>query len=256
MKYLKSLGIIAIVLFSFYYTEKIANFVLMSNKLYQEIDKNKENYEIKSISASIEGKFITPGLEGLSVNVKDSYYNMKDVEVFNSYYLIYESARPVISLEQNKDKIINKGNKEKNSVALVIEYDKNIIEYLKNYNISVLVNLDNYQKESLYEPINNEVKDFKTLDNLINKYNHKNNICLLNSYNEQICRDNQKYLVTPTHTLDDNTYLSLKDKIDSGDIILIKKGTSLKSIETILKSILYKDYQINYLSKHISEERT
>lgn len=255
MKLFKKIGLIAIVMFSFYYTEKIAGFVLEKNELYQEINDKKEQYEIKSVSAQIDDENIIPGLEGISVNIKDSYYNMKSLNVFNSYYLIYENIAPVVSIESNVDKIIIKGNSNKNSVALVLEYDQDIINHLNNYNISVLVDMNNFNKEAKYEQINNEVSNFKRIENLINKYSNNTNICVISSNNETICRDNKMFLVKPNKELSDSTYLALKDNVESGDIILIKKGTKIEYIDIIIKSVLFKDYKINYLSKHISEER-
>ena len=79
MKLFRNLGIVAIAIFSFFYTEKIANYMLLNNELYQEIEKEKASYEIKSVNAVIDGEYIVPGLNGLAVNVKDSYYNMKDI---------------------------------------------------------------------------------------------------------------------------------------------------------------------------------
>lgn len=71
-------------MFSFFYTEKIANYVLENNELYKAIDAEKDAYEVLSVNASINGNYIVPGLNGEVVNVKDSYYNMKDIEVFNA----------------------------------------------------------------------------------------------------------------------------------------------------------------------------
>lgn len=255
MKLFKRIGIISIVLFSFYYTEQIANFVLENNHLYKEINEKKDNFEVKSIAAVIEDDYIIPGLIGLSVNIKDSYYNMKSLNVFNSYYLIYKDSWPVVSINDNKDKIIRQGNKEKNSIALVLEYDEKIIEFLQKYNFSVLTNMNTFDKVASYEQINNEIGEFKKLESLINKYVTNPNICLINSRNESICRENKKFLVDPNKILSDSTVLSLKDNIESGDIILIEKNTKITNVEIILKSILYKDYKLNFLSKHISEER-
>lgn len=254
MKNFKNLGIIAIVMFSFYYTEQIANFVLENNTLYKEIDDKRSEYEIKSISAIIDNDTIIPGLSGVMVNVKDSYYNMKALNVFNSYYLKYTDDYPVVSIEQNKDKIITQGNSAKNSVSLVLEYDEKIIEFLKGYNFSVLVDIDTFNKTAGYEQINNEINNYSKLENLINKYTSNVNICVVGN-NEKICRENKKYLVKPTKALSDSSILELKDNINSGDIILIKKNTKLANVDAILKCILYKDYKINTLSKHISEER-
>lgn len=255
MKFFKTIGLMAIVLFSFYYTEKIANFVLVNNELYQTILENKDQYEVSSIAASIEDDYIIPGLDGIKVDVKDSYYNMKAVSAFNAYYLIYKEDEPTISIEQNKDKIIKEGNKEKNSIALVLEYDENLINHLSNYPISVLVNYGNFHNNVSYEVINNEVMEFKKLESLINKYLTNPNICFINNQNEQICRDNHKYLVEASKILNNSTYLNVLNEVKSGDIILINKGTNPKYVDSLLKTIAFKDYELNYLSKHISEDR-
>ena len=253
MNYLKKFGVIIITLFSFYYTEKISNYILHKNKLYQEINKEKNNYKIESISAITKNNYVIPGLNGKKVDVKNSYYNMKDVNEFNPYYLVYNDVYPKKSLYKYKDKIIKKGNSQKNSIAIVIEYDQNIINYLSKYNISVLINLETFKKNSKYEQINNEKYNYKKLDKLINKYSTNTNICMP-KYNYN-CEDNHKILVEPTKEFNNNNYITIKNNLSSGDIILIKKNTKKEYINLLIKSILFKDYQINYLSKHISEER-
>lgn len=255
MKFFKCVGILAVMMFSFYYTERIANLVLENNTLYKEIEEKKDTYEIKSIAAIIEDEYIIPGLSGKVINVKDSYYNMKSLDVFNSYYLKYQDEFPVVSIEQNKDKIIKQGNSSKNSVAIILENDEAIISHLKGYNFSVLVDVNSFDKSVSYEQINNEVRDFSKCEDLINKYGTNANICVLNDGNEKICRENKKFLVKPNKVLSDGTVLNLKDNINSGDIILIKKSTKLENVDIIMKNIKYKDYEINTLSKHISEER-
>lgn len=255
MKIFNYVGIFAVMLFSFYYTEKIANYVLEKNALYQEINEKSSSFEVPSVSAVVEDTTMMPGLNGKSVHVKESYYNMKSMQVFNSYYLVYKDVFPEISIEKNKDKIITKGNPLKNSVAIVLEYDKNIIGYLKDYNFSVLVDSTTFDPNVRYEQINNEVKDFEKLDSLISKYVVNPNLCVIHSGNESVCREKKKYLVQPTKVLSDSSIVELKNTITSGDIILIQKNTKLETVAILLRSILFKDYDLNILSKHISEER-
>ena len=114
-------------MFSFFYTEKIANYVLENNELYKAIDAEKDTYEVLSVNASINGNYIVPGLNGEVVNVKDSYYNMKDIEVFNAYYLKYDITYPEVSLYSNIDKIINIYKKEQ-----LIEKKNGIIKKLED----------------------------------------------------------------------------------------------------------------------------
>ena len=64
-KYFEYLGLALIMVFSFYYTDQIATIVLNKNPLMQEINQEKENFEVKSVNAIIEGDYITPGLNGI-----------------------------------------------------------------------------------------------------------------------------------------------------------------------------------------------
>lgn len=66
-KYYQYLGLALIMVFSFYYTEKIALIVLNKNPLMQEINQEKVNYEEAFVNASIEGDYIIPGINGLLV---------------------------------------------------------------------------------------------------------------------------------------------------------------------------------------------
>ena len=87
--------------FSFIYTEKIANLTLENNEIYQKINNEKEKYNEAFVNAQINDNYIIPGLNGKVVNVKNSFYNMKDINTFNSYYLIYDTSYPEVTLENH-----------------------------------------------------------------------------------------------------------------------------------------------------------
>lgn len=256
-KCMRYIGILAVAAFSFFYTEKIANLTLEKNELYQSIGEESSNYNISAIDAFIEDDTIIPGLNGKTVNIKNSFYNMKDINTFNSYYLIYDTSYPEITLENNKDKIIKKGNRNKKSVAFIIEYNDKIIEYFKNNNIdaSILVDLNNFNKKEPLEQINNETNKYKELESLINKYSNNTHICYLNDKNIDICKKSNKYLVKTNKIVNNSTYIKLKNNIEPGDIYYIEKNTNINSIKILINSIIYKDLDIISLSKMISEER-
>ncbi len=255
MKFFKYFGIVAIMLFSFYYTDKIANLVLEKNELYQKIASLKDNYKTESVGAVITDDYIIPGLVGSEVNVLDSYYNMKNINVFNEYYLVYQDILPQVSLENNMDKIIKQGNPLKNSVAFILEEDETILNYfLDNYiKADVLINLENYNKYSNLELINNDLKNYEKVENLLNNKNLNQNLCVLNSFNNDICREKKKYLIEPK-LFDNSNFLELKKNINKGDIYLIKKGTKLENIKLFIKDLAFKDLNIIYLSELISEK--
>lgn len=242
--------------FSFFYTEKIANFVLENNDLYKTIDDVKEEYTVASIDATVYGNYIIPGLNGLEVNVKDSYFNMKSLDTFNEYYLLYDSIYPNVSIKDNKDKIITQGNSQKQGVSFILEYDKNIINYFTKNNIdaSVLVDINTFDKSIELEQLNNEVNNFKDLDTLINKYQNSASVCYVNDNNLDVCKENNKYLVKTNNIINNNTIVSIKNNIASGNIYYVNKNTDVSSIQLIINSILYKDLDIVRISELISEE--
>lgn len=242
--------------FSFYYTEKIALIVLNKNPLMQSINEQKEYYDVGYVNAVIEGDYIIPGINGLEVNARESFYQMQELNVFNEYYLVYEQISPEVSLEDNKDKIIKQGNPKLKQVVLILSDISDISEYLRsnNYKADLLVDIDSYKKGSYFEVINNEVGAFDSLENTLNLNKENKNICVINDQNYDICLKKKKYLVEPTLTLNSTNYIDVKNNLDSGSIILIDNSARLSDVKLLLKEIKYKNYDIVYLSEMISEE--
>ena len=131
-KFFKYSGLVAILMFSFYYTEKTALFVKSKTPLMQEINKQSNKLNTKSVNAIIDNNYIIPGINGLEVDVSKSYVSMKKLGSYNEYYMVFNEITPKISLENNKDKIINQGNNLKNGISLIIEDNKEIVNYFIN----------------------------------------------------------------------------------------------------------------------------
>lgn len=253
----KYIGLTAILLFSFYYTEKMSKVVINNSSLVTEINNNSNKYNIKSVSAVIEDEYIIPGLNGYTVNVLKSYDNMRFLNTFNSYYLEYDTITPEVSLENNKDKIIKYGNKNKSAVAILVEDNQNIINYSKEKNIKItrLVNSNTYDKLAYYEQINNDSIEFKKVETMLNKNNQNKNICIINNNIIDICKENNKYLVQITNTLNNYNLSNIKDNIQSGYIYFINDNVNVTDYKIFLRQIYYQDLEIIYLSNLISEER-
>lgn len=252
----KFFGITAIMLFSFYYTEKIALYAQNQNPIMEEINIAKDNLKVLSVDAVVSNEYIVPGINGLEVNVSKSFSKMKSFDSFNSYYLVFDQVYPDISLENNKDKIIRQGNKLKRSVALVLEDNANIKEYLKEQNIkaSALTTLENYESNSAFEIINNDSNNFDKLNSLLKKQKLKSKICIINNANKNICIEKGYYLVEPTKELNSTNIANIKKNIESGDIILVSKTATLEDFKILINQIKYHDLNIIYLSELITEE--
>ncbi len=243
-------------LFSFYYTEQIATLVLNKNPLMIKINKEKENYNIKSVNAIIEGDYIIPGLNGLEVNARDSFYRMQNIDAFNEYFLVFNQIKPQISLNNHKDKIIKQGNKTQKKVSFILEENKELENYFINNNIkaNILVKLDTYQKNNFLESINNDLTNFKALENNLNLNKENKNICVLNYELKDICKKYRNYLVEPTLTLTNNNLIEIKKDLQNGSIILLKNTAKLSDLKILIKEINFKNLSIVPLSELISEE--
>ena len=253
----KYIGLSAILIFSFYYTEKMSSVVINNSSLMTDINNKSIDYEIEAVSAIIEDEYIIPGSNGYAVNVLKSYDNMKFMDTFNSYYLVYDVVKPNISLYNNKDKIIKYGNKNKNGVSLVITNNHDIEEYAKEKNVKLtkLVDIYTFDKTSVFEQINNDYINYKKVDKALTINNINKDICIINSNIIDICKNEKKYLVEKNLILNNYNLSSIKDSIKSGYIIFINDNVSLADFKILLRQIYYQDLDVISLSNLIKEER-
>lgn len=215
------------------------------------VDKSNTNF----VNAIIEDSTIIPGINGLAVNVDKSFQKMKSFGAFNKYYLIFDQVKPEISLEDNKDKIIKKGNSKKRSIAFVLEENESIKEYFTKEKIqaSLLVTTESFKRDSTFEQINADYKNYKATEGLLDSIKQNKNLCIINNYNESLCRKNQKYLIKPTLELNSYNIASIKNKLESGSIIYLKKDVKVDDVKLLVQQAKYKGLSIIYLSDLIIE---
>lgn len=255
MKYFKLIGIMSLLTFSFFLTDFVTELAINSNPLMKTIKNNSEEYNVCSVNAIIEDNTIIPGIKGKRVNEMESYLNMKDFGVFNTNYLVYDSILPDISIENNLDKIIISGNKNKREVSILIKDNKSIIEYNKKNNIEYSKLIDTNDNLDYDENINieNNSRNFDNLDTLLNKNNLNKNICILNYSNIEKCRENKYYIVKPSIDLTNNNYISELSNISNGSILLIDDNFDIVNYNILIDYLNNKDLKIVYLSKLIKE---
>ena len=225
-KYGKYILFSLLVLLSFYTTNKTANLVRNQDPILKEIRNISLEKKEDFVNAVIEDDYIIPGMYGSIIDELKSLAKMKEQDVFNNLYLVSQPIKPDISLSDNLDKIIIKGNSKKQQVSFVIDENssKKIKDYLVKNSIkaSLLIAKDNFSKDSYFEQINNDFKNYK-----------------------------KKYLVKPGMFLDNANIIEIKTKLDSGSIIYIKDATYLDCLVEYIKS---KDLKIVPLSQLISEK--
>ncbi len=255
-KYLEYFSIMLVCLLSFYYTEKVALYVKNKNPLMQEIKAVKDELYVNFINSQvIDDLYIIPGINGRELNANLSYSKMQEEQVFNENKLIFDTIKPEISIKDNKDKIIIRGNGKKRHVSLVFEDYSNLTKYMGNlkYEIDVLISKEEYNEQ--YELINNaKVEEtYKNIDSFLKKQKKDNNLCMtLNDELPSLCKN--KYIFKPSLIVSHANISTAKKEITSGEIILVKNSLSITELNVLINQIKYQDLKIVPLSTLISEE--
>ena len=276
---LKMIGLLTLITFSFFYTDKVIEVIREEDKVMIELENVKDTYKIEPIDAIIDNNTIIPGLNGRNINIEQSYKKMKPNGIFNKNLLVYNTVSPKISLRLNKDKFIIKGNDTKPNISLIFilnnnKYLEKIEEILSNkdevanYFVSYKYLIDNSIK--IKEMSNREFYSYGdngeyTPDNLLFSNNlisrisnNTANYCLASNRELSIlklCYENDLYTISPTIISTNSSYNTIKQNLNNGSIILLPMNQeTIKELSIIIDYIKGKGLQIVPLSKLLSEE--
>jgi len=256
-KYIRYFGMIAILCFSFYCAEQTALFMQKKDPLYESIAAVSDDYNVTSVDAIIDNDYIIPGLVGLKVNKEKSFQNMKYEGAFQTSKLIFEEIKPMISIDQNLDKIINQGNVSKQAISLIVQ-DDNLIHYLEEMNIpyAVLVTEENVTTHYAYgTKINYDFKNYDTVEKKLKANKENNELCFITEKHEDFCKQKKKRLIEETYILTKNNFASLYNKVASGNIIYLQNNLGISNLKLLLSKIYFKGLNIISLNDMISESR-
>lgn len=269
--------IVLLMIFSFYYTNKMIEFLRESDPIMKDIKKTSSKYKIDSVNALIVGNNIIPGKKGKDIDYKKSYSKMKQYGMYNEVLTILKDVKPVVSIDDNYDKYIVSGNREKRCVSLVFKVYKNtnidsilkILEdkkiqanffidgtYLEN-NILKLKNMKNHELEILSYDNSYDKSLFETsisyLENVIGKgvkycYS-ENNMEVLN-----LCSKLKLHTIMPSLIIKNNLYREVKNNLNNSIIISIDVNNyNIKELNSVIDYINGKGYKIVLLSDLLSE---
>jgi hypothetical protein len=231
------------------------NYIDNRNPIMKEILNSESKYNVKSVNAIIKDNTIIPGINGKTINEKLSLIKMEDFGSFNETFLVFNTVTPKISINNNKDKVIIKGNSAKRSVTLVLDDNELLKKYLINNQIKfdIITKIDTNLNLKV-EYINGESLKAKydDLESILKKNKLNNNLCLINYSNLEECKNSQKYLINYFDY--SNPIESFLNKIESGSIILINKEMNITNLKLIINEIKRQDLKIVYLSQLIDEK--
>lgn len=111
--------------------------------LYEEINQRAVEFEKAPQNAEVHKVWkSTPGYNGLKVDVKASYENMKKSKEFDPKKLVFKEVRPSVHLSDLPPNAIYRGHPDKKMVSFIInvawgnEYIPPILETLKKHKVN------------------------------------------------------------------------------------------------------------------------
>ena len=270
MKIFKYIGIVFFICITFFYTEKVMNISMNQDEIMVKIKEYENNYNTPAGNAIIENDTIIPGTTGKYIDIESSYKNMRKIGYFEPTLLIYKEIYPEISIYNNYNKYIVKGNTKNKSISLIYNLNNtntldNIEEITNKYNIQINIFIDsNFLNNNIslidkikhHELYNYGTNGKYTKDNLIitnniinNKSNNKSIFCLFTAKNETSLNNCANNKMLSLYTTPVN-YQQIKANLNNGNFYLIDNTMELT---TIIELIISKGYNIVSLSELITE---
>ncbi|MBR2832965.1 MAG: polysaccharide deacetylase family protein [Bacilli bacterium] len=277
-KILEIIGIITLLIGSFMYNEKVSTTAKLSDSLLEEIKAKSKEYKIKPIEPIINEDTIIPGINGKTLNIKESYTKMKEIGYFNEKLLVYNEIKVKEILKNNKDKYIISGNKNKKEVSLVFIIDKtknikSLINTLHKEKIKATFFINSDYLEKNYNYIINLLKEGNSIGNLsknrdysdsdfvwmktilTNNNYQKNNYCFTSEKNKEIinmCALQNSYTILGN--IIKNPFIEIKENLSGGSIYIMNiDDKTNRELANIIKYIKSKGYKIKSLEKLLYE---
>lgn len=279
--YLTVIGICLLTVFSFYYTNKLIEFSKSKDPIMIEIMKNKDDYNKLSIDALINNNYITPGSEGLEVDVDKSYTKMKKLGKYNDNLYVYDVVKPTISIKDNYNKIVINGNTTKKEVSLIFKVNdlkniENINKILFNNNVSATFFIDGNIKDDdinilkILDESNNyfgnlgynkkySIKTIKYTNALLDRIDDDNhNYCYVEKDDINVlktCSEVKMYTIKPMVVSNIFPFTYIKQNLENGKIFSLDTNSyTLKQLDLIIKYVRQKGYDFVTLEEILNEK--
>lgn len=277
-KLLKPLSAIFLLLFSFYYTNKVVEIVRETDPIMKEIRQSSKKYEVLPDNARIIGDNIIPGKVGKEVDYEKSYTRMKQYGTYNEALTTFKEIEPIISIDDYYDKYIIQGNTEQKSVALVFKITSNnnlqeLINILNNKNIKttffidglflenntdLIKNLSNHELELLsYDQKYDELYFNSALNYLASLTKENPKFCYA-EYDQkevlELCTKLKLHTIIPTIRVTDYPYKTIKGKLSNSSMVYLPlTNQMINELPLIINYISQKGYSFLTLEELLSE---
>ena len=241
-----------ILVFSFYYTNKVSEYIKSKDPIMIKIKKEKENYENKEINAIIENDTIIPGKKGRIVNINKSYQKMKKLKSYSDSLYVYKFTDPKISIKNKYDKLIIKGNSYNKNISLILKIKDIDLLYkiIKYPELNII--LDNYFINNYYNDLLNIKNNIIVLEN--NEILDIIDYCYSVDNFKKLCSINNIYTISPTF-IDNDIYYNSYQILENGKIFAynVINEKDLEKVLLLLSGFKNLGYNIVSIDELIEE---
>lgn len=264
---------------SFYTINKTTINMKNIDPIMKQIENSKDKYNVTPTNATIKNNTIIPGIEGIEIDYGKSYKEMKEYGTYNEALTVMKEVKPTISIDDNYDKYIISGNKDKKEVALIFKVNNdinpnNVIDILKEKNIKATFFIDGtYLEENIniIRRITNQELEILSYNNEFNSSLIKTSIAYLETisknntkycYTEKknndilnICKKLKKHTVIPNYVISNNLYKNIKNNLSNGMMFTIEINSyNEKGLPIVIDYIESKGYTLVPLNKLLRED--
>ena len=265
---------------SFFYTEKVIDFIREKDPIMKNIKEYDKKNKIDAVNAVIDKNKITPGVSGKKVDYNKSFQKMKKYGTYNESLTVFEEVAPTISIDDYYDKYISEGSGINNDVSLVFEVKNgdninNIINILKENNTIATFFVDGLWLEnnqtlvSEMASLGHEI-EILNYDNKYQELYFSSSLNLLNSITNlkpkycyarydnkevlELCEKLELHTIIPTIMIGNYPYNDVVKKVHKGSIIGFSVTSSVEiELSTIINYLKQKGYTIDTLDILLSE---
>ena len=264
---------------SFYTINKTTINMKNIDPIMKQIENSKDKYNVTPTNATIKNNTIIPGIEGIEIDYGKSYKEMKEYGTYNEALTVMKEVKPTISIDDNYDKYIISGNKDKKEVALIFKVNNdinpnNVIDILKEKNIKATFFIDGtYLEENIniIRRITNQELEILSYNNEFNSSLIKTSISYLETisknntkycYTEKknndilnVCKKLKKHTVIPNYVISNNLYKNIKNNLSNGMMFTIEINSyNEKWLPIVIDYIESKGYTLVPLNKLLRED--
>ncbi len=275
-KFFSFMGALALICFSFYYTDSAVEIVKRNDPIMKEITEVAKDYEESSQDAILINNNIIPGVSGVKVDIDRSYEKMKQYGSFDAGLLVFEEVTPTISTSNTYDKFIIKGNSSKQGISLIFKmnntsYIDEILNILKEKDVKAnfmitedILSGDIDVVEKIYlnghsiELLSSDYANIKKANKILKSLTgNKAKYCYSEEEDKdiiEVCEKNKMHSIIPTIITSNFPYNDIKNNVTSGSMISLTNNIgTVRELSSIINYLNQKGYKILLLEDLLDE---